>query len=187
MNFSKSAIKFLFILTLFTGTGLSQEVFEFTNCGQTGRTGPSQSQCNSAYSGTNLDGLVTVNAGIQEIVMSSGKYVIEVNGAEGSHGDGGSGGQGARMIGEFYSNSEITFNIVAGQMGTYGGGSEPGGGGGGSIRASTAQSGGAGGSGVVILRMGTNYYTGTITGSPTVTTDSSDTIIVFTGDGTYTS
>ena len=63
-----------------------------------------------------------------------------------------------------------------------------GGGGGGSATSGYPNVvGGAGGSGVVILRMGTTYYTGTITGSPTVTTDSSDTIIVFTGDGTYTS
>ena len=45
---------------------------------------------------------------------------------------------------------------------------------------------GAGGSGVVILRMNTNRYSGTITGSPTVTTDGSSTIVTFTGTGTYT-
>jgi hypothetical protein len=45
---------------------------------------------------------------------------------------------------------------------------------------------GAGGSGVVILRMATSRYSGTTTGSPTVTTDGSDTVIKFTGDGSYT-
>tara|TARA_R100001510_G_scaffold57600_1_gene66373 strand:+ start:1295 stop:2581 length:1287 start_codon:yes stop_codon:yes gene_type:complete len=45
---------------------------------------------------------------------------------------------------------------------------------------------GAGGSGVVILRVATADYPGTTSGSPTVTTDGSDTIIKFTGSGSYT-
>ena len=43
-----------------------------------------------------------------------------------------------------------------------------------------------GGSGVVILRMLTANYSGTSTGSPTVTTSGSDTILTFTGSGSYT-
>jgi hypothetical protein len=43
-----------------------------------------------------------------------------------------------------------------------------------------------GGSGVVILRMPTSSYSSTITGSPTVTTSGSDTILTFNGSGTYT-
>jgi hypothetical protein len=35
--------------------------------------------------------------------------------------------------------------------------------------------------------MATADYTGTVTGSPTVTTDGSDTIVKFTGDGSYSS
>jgi hypothetical protein len=46
-------------------------------------------------------------------------------------------------------------------------------------------SGGAGASGVVVLRMPTASYSGTTTGSPTVTTDGSDTILTYTGSGTY--
>lgn len=46
--------------------------------------------------------------------------------------------------------------------------------------------GGAGGSGVVILRVLTSNYSGTTTGSPTVTTDGSHTVIKFTASGTYT-
>jgi len=45
---------------------------------------------------------------------------------------------------------------------------------------------GAGASGVVILRMPTANYSGTTTGSPTVTTDGSDTVIVFNASGSYT-
>ena len=42
-----------------------------------------------------------------------------------------------------------------------------------------------GSSGVVILRVATSQYSGTTTGSPTVTTDGSDKVITFTGTGTY--
>ena len=67
--------------------------------------------------------------------------------------------------------------------------------------AQTGSGGGAGGSketdqlvtperrgsgGVVILRMPTADYSGTTTGSPTVATDGSDTILKFTGSGSYT-
>ena len=45
---------------------------------------------------------------------------------------------------------------------------------------------GAGGSGVVILRMATADYSGTTTGSPTVSTDGSDTILTFNASGSYT-
>ena len=46
--------------------------------------------------------------------------------------------------------------------------------------------GGNGGSGVVILRMPTANYSGTTTGSPTVTTDGSYTVLKYTSSGTYT-
>jgi len=124
--------------------------YTFTNCGQTGQTGPSQSQCNSAYSSTNLNGQVTVNGGIQEWIGLPGVYSIEINGAEGSYGQGGSGGQGARMIGEFIIPSSTSLQIVVGQMGTYGGNSEPGGGGGGSF----VYTGEIGGSGLFIAAGG---------------------------------
>jgi hypothetical protein len=46
--------------------------------------------------------------------------------------------------------------------------------------------GGNGQSGVVILRIPTASYSGTTSGSPTVTTSGSDTIMLFTGSGSYT-
>jgi hypothetical protein len=55
--------------------------------------------------------------------------------------------------------------------------------GGGGTRNGTA---GAGGSGVVILRMPTANYSGTTTGSPTVSTSGADTILIFTGSGSIT-
>ena len=61
-----------------------------------------------------------------------------------------------------------------------------GGGGGGSYVTSAGGAGGVGGSGVVIISVPTANYTGTVTGSPTVTTSGSNTIIKFTSSGTYT-
>ena len=64
-----------------------------------------------------------------------------------------------------------------------------GGGGGGrsfSVHPSGGGDGGSGGSGIVVLRMATGIYTGTTTGSPTVTTDGTDTVLKFTGSGSYT-
>jgi hypothetical protein len=45
---------------------------------------------------------------------------------------------------------------------------------------------GAGGKGVVILSMPTTNYSSTTTGSPTVTTSGSNTILQFNGSGSYT-
>jgi hypothetical protein len=44
----------------------------------------------------------------------------------------------------------------------------------------------SGGSGVVILRIPTAFYSGTTTGSPTVSTSGSDTILVYNASGSYT-
>jgi hypothetical protein len=61
-----------------------------------------------------------------------------------------------------------------------------GGGGGASVISSGTANGGNGGSGVVILRIPTANYSGTTTGSPTVTTDGTDTILTYTASGSYT-
>jgi hypothetical protein len=57
------------------------------------------------------------------------------------------------------------------------------GGGGGGANTGT---GGSGGSGVVIVSVPTANYSGITTGSPTVTTSGSNTIIKFNSSGTYT-
>ena len=46
--------------------------------------------------------------------------------------------------------------------------------------------GGTGGSGVVIIRIPTSKYTGTTTGSPTVTTDGAFTVLTYLSSGSYT-
>jgi hypothetical protein len=67
--------------------------------------------------------------------------------------------------------------------GTAGSGTTNTGSGGGACSSGTS---GAGGSGVVILRFPTANYSGTTTGSPTVSTDGTDTILTFTASGSYT-
>jgi hypothetical protein len=61
-----------------------------------------------------------------------------------------------------------------------------GGGGGGGGGTSGSASGGNGGKGVVILSVPTAQYSSTTTGSPTVTTSGSNTILQFNGSGSYT-
>jgi hypothetical protein len=82
----------------------------FTNAGQIGRTGPSQSQINQAYSD------VTVTNGIQEwIVPCTSTYSITVAGASA---DGTRKGLGAIIKGEFYLTEGDTIKIIVGQQGT---------------------------------------------------------------------
>ena len=70
----------LYLPILFLSLAFSEETITFTNCGQEGAYGPSQSQCDTEYGA----GVVTVNNGIQEwMVPSSGIYQIEAYGAEG--------------------------------------------------------------------------------------------------------
>ena len=65
------------------------------------------------------------------------------------------------------------------------GSANTGGGGGGYAGGGCTSVGKAGGSGVVILRLATSEYSGTTTGSPTVTTNGDYTILTYTGSGTY--
>ena len=109
------------------------ETYTFTNCGQTGRFGPSQSQINAAYSGTSLDGNVISNSGIQEWVVPNGvtSIYIEAYGAEGGSGNEdyhSPGGKGAKMSGDFLVTPGETLSIVVGQKGYSGAGGSGGGG-----------------------------------------------------------
>jgi sporulation protein YlmC with PRC-barrel domain len=102
-------------------------IYNFTTCGATGRTGPSQSNCNTNYTGTTLSGLVTVGNGTQNwTVPTTGTYTIEVAGAQGASTGGYIGGFGAKMTGTFNLNAGQVIKIVVGQQGgvsSYAGGS----------------------------------------------------------------
>jgi hypothetical protein len=90
----------------------------FSNCGQTGRLGPSQSQCNSTYSTTSLNGLVTVTDGVQQwTVPSTGVYRITAAGAQGGDVASYTGGQGAIVRGDFNLTAGTILYIVVGQQG----------------------------------------------------------------------
>ena len=106
----------------------------FSNCGKSGYLGPSTSNCNSTYSGTNLEGNVTVvNGGWQEWeVPQDGTYRIEASGAQGGRGRYGyyNGYNGARMRGDFSLKEGEKLRILVGQMGQSSGGSYAAGGGG---------------------------------------------------------
>jgi len=101
---------------------------------------------------------------------------------------GGGGGGGAEGASSYTAGSGGTGgggNGSANSTGTAGTANTGGGGGGGGY-APPYTDGGAGGSGVVILRVATADYTGTTTGSPTVSTDGTDTVMVFNASGSYT-
>jgi hypothetical protein len=108
-------------------------------------------------------------AGSSNSITGSGVFYAGGGGgvSDGTPGSGGNGGGGA-----------------AGKPGNGTSGTANTGGGGGGAQAPDTT--GSGGTGVVILRVATTNYSGTTSGSPTVSADGTDTIIKFTGDGTYT-
>jgi hypothetical protein len=108
---------------------------DFTNCNVSGNTGPTQSDVNTAYSGTNLDGDVSITTqGIQEwVVPYTGEYVITAAGAQGGFSNVTStpGGLGAKIESKFYLTQGTTLGILVGQQGESSNRIDGGGGGGG--------------------------------------------------------
>ena len=96
--------------------------------------------------------------------------------SQGNNGGGGQNGSPYRGGGGGGAGGNATQNGGNGTANT-------GGGGGGTYLPNTP---GQGGSGVVILSVPTSNYSSTTSGSPTVTTSGSNTIIKFTGSGSYT-
>ncbi|MFZ9700248.1 MAG: PKD domain-containing protein, partial [Flavobacteriales bacterium] len=99
-----------------TVTNCSPATYTFSNCGQTGRTGPSQAQCNASYG----SGVVTVSNGVQLwTVPATGNYTIQAAGAEG--GDKGDylnqSGKGTIVSGSVSLTAGTVLAIVVGQRG----------------------------------------------------------------------
>jgi hypothetical protein len=129
--------------------------------GASGQTPPNGSTGGSGGAGTasSITGSSVTYAG-------GGGGSTWTGGTAGAGGVGGGGNGGTDAIG---SNGTVN----------------TGGGGGGGASGATP-SGGNGGSGVVVLSVPTANYSGTSAGSPTVTTSGSNTILKFTGSGSYT-
>jgi hypothetical protein len=129
----KNLYKLILVALSFGSTGLvnAQASYTFTPAGATGSVGPTQSQVNTAYGSTNLNGSVTVTGGIQNFTVPvTGPYRITAIGSQGGY----SGGYPATVRGDFTLTSGTVLKIVVGQQGTTvnNGANTAGGGGGGS-------------------------------------------------------
>lgn len=136
-----------------------------------GGAGAAGANTSSSDGGNGGNGVASTITG-SSITRAGGGGGGANNGTSGGTGGTGGGGDG----GDNASDAP-----VAGTANTGGGG-----GGSGDASGQTSPAGAAGGSGVVILRMATANYSGTTTGSPTVSTDGTDTILIYTGSGSYT-
>jgi len=105
------------------------------NCGQTGRTGPSASQCSTDYAGTDWETWVSVSSGKQTFTIpTGGTFTLTARGAAGdSPTSSYDGGRGAEISGEFKFSAGDTIEVVVGQMGQATGTNGNGGGGGGTF------------------------------------------------------
>jgi len=124
--------------------------------------------------GANASGTAGGNGGNGTASSITGSSVTYAGGGGGGTNSGGTAGTGGTGGGG---------NGVVGGGGSPTAGTANTGGGGGGVEGGTS---GAGGKGVVILSLLTTKYSGTSTGSPTVTTSGSNTILTFTGTGSYT-
>lgn len=112
--------------------------FNFSTCGATGAVGPTLPQCNTAYAGSYLAGLVTIAPypGIQKwTVPLTGQYTITAKGAKGASGL--AGGYGAVVTATVSLIAGQQLTIAVGQNGSFMSGdansSDGGGGGGGTF------------------------------------------------------
>jgi len=178
--------------------------------GSGGGAGGSGSSATSGASGTanqgNNGGSVSGSTGYQAGGGGGGAGAVggnaSVDGVTSTGGNGGNGlassitGSSVTRAGGGGGGGDNRLTNTQGTGGTGGGGDASltngvsgtinTGSGGGSGNTDGGGSSGAGGKGVVILRMATSNYSGTTTGSPTVTTDGSDTVIIFNDSGSIT-
>lgn len=167
----------------------------------TGRNGTDATQGNSGgLTGYGFDGADGRGYSSYTGAGGGGAGAAGTNGATNNAGEGGNG--------RTYSLDSTTYAGGGGggsETGSAGTGGTGGGGNGTLVNGSNSSSGGAntgggaggsgggsssnnndGGSGIVKLRILTSDYSGTTTGSPTVTTSGSYTILTYTGSGSYT-
>ena len=143
----------------------------FTNCGATGREGPTLANCKSSYDVSWEDDTdyfnVPSDAGIQYwTVPQTATYTIEVWGAQGGNTSSATAGLGARMKGDFTISSGTVLKIIVGQQGS--GNTYDGGGGGGTF---VVQKTGSNATDITALIIagaggGSNTYSGDDNGAP---------------------
>jgi hypothetical protein len=165
--------------------------------GNTPSTSPSQGN-NGGGAGTIANG---TGGGGGGGAGASGSTATTSAGANGGNGTANSiTGSSTTYAGGGGGGADLRSSSTVGTGGTGGGGNGGGassavagtanlggGGGGGQTDGSGVSfSGAAGGSGVVIMRILTSEYSGVTTGSPTVTTDGSYTVVKYTSSGSYT-
>ena len=141
--------------------------------GQFGGGGGGGSSAIGATS-SNVNG---ANGGAGTASSITGSSVTRAGGGGGAahSGTGGTGGTGGGGAGANYNTNGTNATANTGS-----------GGGGASNYSEPNTTSGAGGKGVVILSVVTAKYSGTSTGSPTITTSGSNTILQFNGSGSYT-
>jgi hypothetical protein len=137
------------------GNGVGESSYNGGGGGGASAAGSNSSTSNGGAGGAGL----TVNITGSSVAYAGG-------GGGGGGGTAGSGGTGGGGAGGTTTGTAGTANT---------------GGGGGGARGTS----GAGGTGVVILRLLTSEYSGTTTGSPTVTTDGDYKVLKYTSSGTY--
>ena len=149
------------------------------------RTGGSGTTGNEAGGGGGGASAVGGNASANNAGAGGAGTASSITGSSVTYAGGGGGG--ANGIGYSFGGAggaggggagTVNANATAGTANT--------GGGGGGSGANGSFNSGAGGKGVVILSVPTASYSGTSTGSPTITTSGSNTILQFTGSGSYT-
>lgn len=146
-----------------TGTGASP-AWGSGGGGGAGAVGSNGSSSAAGAGGVGVSSSITGSATFYAGGGGGGGSSVGSAGAGGNGGGGAGGGNGGNAAG------------TAGTTNTGGGGGGAGG----------NAAGGAGGSGVVILSIPTANYSGTTTGSPTITNSGPNTIIKFTASGSYT-
>ena len=147
------------------GTAQAPYGYNGAGGGGAGATGGNGSGGSGATSGAGGNGTASSITG-SSVTYAGGGSGGDYNGSVGSAGTGG-GGRGSLSV-PYTAGTNGTANL---------------GGGGGGTRNTGMLS---GGKGVVILSLPTASYSGTTTGSPTVTTSGSNTILQFNGSGSYT-
>lgn len=125
VSWSVSTVPYLYQFTSHT----------FTNCGQTGKSGPSISMCRTSYSTSWVNTYLNMTTtGVQEwTAPATGTYRITVAGARGGNHSANNGGRGAIVRGDFVLTASDVLKILVGQTGADPGNGGDSGGGGGSF------------------------------------------------------